>query len=388
MWQALVTSLLLMPIDPGLPPAKPVADDPIPAQFQQRLGELERCEERLPPGCGYPAVKALLSDLWSLAGRWAVGQLGGRPDASAAELTEAMLRLAPGRSPLEVSAVRLASGSAAAYVLAVTAASNGTLLAVARQPDGAFRVVWNLHELAAAHAAAADEIARWGDPGMGFGVGPLAGSVYALPAAPSGHARFYVDAVSRPPAGGTFPAQISIWEWDGHEPKSLFIKSYLVSLETPGGSALKGDRLEIHTKEDFKRFYSCGDCPDPQAVWTLRITPGGVEDLGRRLLTPPELSAADELVDRMARQQDVSSLAALGVIRRLWGSLQNYGIDESGRYMLDSWSVEPLGLGTVLHLRAIDFPPLDVTFEKRAGHLFATGLEIPGDSDSGTQEPP
>jgi hypothetical protein len=194
--------------------------------------------------------------------------------------------------------------------------------------------------------------------------------------------------MSQPGAGGTFPAQISIWEWDGHELKCLFIKSYLVSLETTGGSALKGDRLELHTKEDFKRFYSCGDCPDPQAVWTLRITPDGVEDLGRRYLTPPELGAADELVDRMARHRDVSDLAPLMVIRRLSQALEEYGIDESGRYMLDSYNVEPQGSRTVLHLRAIDFPPLDLTFENRAGHLFATGLEIPGDSDSETQEPP
>jgi hypothetical protein len=162
MWQALVTSLLLMPMGPGLQPAGPVADDPIPAQFQQRLSELERCENSLPPGCGNPAIEALLGDLWSLAGRWSAGQLAGHPEASAEELAGAMRRLAPEPS-FGISAVRLASGSAAAYVLAITASSYGTLLAVARQPDSSFKVVWNLHELAAKHAAAADEIARWGE---------------------------------------------------------------------------------------------------------------------------------------------------------------------------------------------------------------------------------
>ena len=374
MWQALVTSLLLMPVGPRLQPVVPAADDPIPAQVQQRLGELERCENSLPPGCGNPAIEKLLGDLWSLAGHWSAGQLAGRPEASAEELAGAMRRLA--------------SGSAAAYVLAITASSYGTLLAVARQPDSSFKVVWNLHELAAKHAAAADEIARWGELTRGFGNGPLAGSVHALPPARNGHTRFYVDAMSRPGAGGTFPAQISVWEWDGHEPKSVFIKSYLVALETTGGTALKADRLELHTKESFKRFFSSDPSPDPEAVWTLRIAPDGVEDLGRRYLTPPELAAADELVDRMAKHRDVSDLAPLGVIRRLGQALEEYGINESGIYMLDSYNVEHQGASSVLHLRAIDFPPLDLTFENRAGHLFATGLEIPGDSDSETQEPP
>src|SRR5262245_55385786 len=155
MWQALVTSLLLMSIDPALPPAKPVADDPIPAQFQQRLAELERCENSLPPGCGNPAIEKLLGDLWSLSGRWAASQLAAHPEASAEDLAGAMRKLAPGPS-LEVSAVRVAPDSAAAYVLAMTASSYGTLLVVARQPDGSFKVVWNLHELAAKHATAAD----------------------------------------------------------------------------------------------------------------------------------------------------------------------------------------------------------------------------------------
>ena len=387
MWRAFAAFMLLMSVGPPLQPAAPVADDPIPAQFQQRLSELERCENSLPPGCGNPAIEALLSDLWSLAGRWSAGQLAGHPDESAEELAGAMRRLAPEPS-LRISAVRLASGSAAAYALAMTPASYGTLLVVARQPDGSFKVVWNLHELAAKHAAAADEIARWGELTRGFGNGPLAGSVHALPPARNGHARFYVGAMSRPGAGGTFPAQISVWEWDGREPKVLFIKSYLVALETTGGTALKADRLELHTKESFERFFSSDPSPDPEAVWTLRITPDGVEDLGRRYLTPPELAAADELVDRMAKHRDVSDLAPLGVIRRLGQALEEYGINESGIYMLDSYNVEHQGGRTVLHLRAIDFPPLDLTFENRAGHLFATGLEIPGDSDSETQEPP
>jgi len=387
MWQALLISLLLMPAGPRLQPAAPAADDPVRAQFQQRLGELERCENSLPPGCGNPAIEKLLGDLWSLSGRWAAGQLAAHPDASAEDLAGVMRKLAPGPS-LKVSAVRLASGSAAAYVVAVTAVRYGNLLAVARQPDRSFQVVWTLQKLAAKHAAAADEIARWAERAKGYGVGPLAGSVHALPPASNGHARFYLDAMSQPSAGGTFPAQISIWEWDGHEPQCLFIKSYLVALDTTGRTALKADRLELHTKESFKRFYSCDPCPEPEAVWTLRITPGSVEDLGRRFLTPPELGVADELVDRMAKHRDVSDLAPLVVIRRLSQALEEYGVDESGRYMLDSYNVEHQGASSVLDLRVIDFPPLDLTFENRAGLLFATGLEIPGDSDSETQEPP
>jgi hypothetical protein len=387
MWHALVASLLLMQVGPPVQPAAPAAGERIPARFQHRLAELERCAESLPPGCGDSAVEALLGNLWSLAGHWAAGQLGGHPDASAEDLAGAIRKLAPDSS-LEVSVVRLASGPAAAYVFAMTLAGHGSVLAVARQPDGSFKAVWNLHEVALKHATAGDEISHWGVPGVRSSAAPLAGSAYALPAAPGGHARFYVDAVSRPPAGGTFPGQISVWEWDGREPKCLFVKSYTLSLGTTRGAKLEADRLELHTKEDFKRFYSCGDCPDPEAVWTLRIKADGVEDLGRQLLTPPELGTADELVDRMTRQQDISDLAVLGVIRRLFEALQEYGIDESGRYMLDSWSVEQQGESTVLHLRAVDFPPLDLTFEQRAGHPFATSLDIPGDSDSETEEPP
>ncbi|HEV8578894.1 MAG TPA: hypothetical protein VGX68_07390 [Thermoanaerobaculia bacterium] len=380
MWKALAASVLLMLVAPPAYPAEPDPGEPIPSRFQELLYVLKMCGGINPPEyeeCGDAGIEAMLSDLWPLAGRWAVHQLVKHPQASTEELTGAMQALDRG---LEVSSLRLASGPAAAYVVALTAARYGTLLAVARQPDGSFQVVWNLHEFAVTHSAVPVEIAYWGYDGSGFGVAPLGGTVHALPPSRSGHVRFYLDAVSHPEAGGTFAAQISVWEWDGHEPRSVFIKSYARSLGTIGDTSLKGDRLELHTKEELKRFFTCGMCPDPEAVWTLRITPDGVEDMGRRYLTPPELQATDELVDRIVRHQDVSKLAAPGVERQFWKVLKDYGIEtvaEDDRFDLGTWEVGQRGGRSVLHLRPIDFPPLDFTFEQREGRgYYATGLEV------------
>jgi hypothetical protein len=129
-----------------------------------------------------------------------------------------------------------------------------------------------------------------------------------------GHPRFLVDAYQSA-EGGTTLAQLSIWEWDGPEAKPLLIELYHYAADF-GGLRFDGKQLRIATKEDLATLFSCGMCPEPRALWTVRVTPTGVQDLGRRFLKP-EFQWADELLTRIENGEDTTNLAETKVVEAL-----------------------------------------------------------------------
>jgi hypothetical protein len=135
----------------------------------------------------------------------------------------------------------------------------------------------------------------------------------------NGYARFLVDAYQAAD-GGTTLAQLSIWEWDGAEAKPLLVKVYQYAADYRG-FRFDGRTLRISTKEDTRTFFSCGMCAEPRGVWTVRITPDGIQDLGHRFLEP-ELQWADELISKIEQREDTTLVANAQVVAALKDCMQ------------------------------------------------------------------
>jgi hypothetical protein len=184
----------------------------------------------------------------------------------------------------------------------------GTFMVVARNQAGRFQAIWNIKDLAEKHYAKRDEIGRWVHlVSRAYYNGPLVvNKILPISPATNGHARFLVNAYQSAD-GGTILAQLSIWEWDGAEAKPLLVESYQFAADY-GDFRLDGRTVRITTKEDLGTLYSCGMCAVPRGVWTVRITPNGVQDLGHRFLTP-EIQWADELLTKIEKGEDTTNLA-------------------------------------------------------------------------------
>jgi hypothetical protein len=267
----------------------------------------------------------LLNRVWPLVGEWAATYLNSHPAVSPEELAKAIEALDPRRDcketdhgcfeeyHLEATAVQLLAGERAAYPVAVIYPRSGTFFVVARTGATGFRVPWNIKDLATEHYPSGDEIGRWAYLDFPWNNGPLAGSVHALPPSRSGQPRFYVDAWAMAFGGATTPKQLSIWEWNGAAAVPLLIKVYLVYVETARIEAV-GDLLRVHTKGEYENFYSCGMCPEPEVIWTVRVTPDGVQDLGREHVFP-ELQLVDELWNRLGNGRSTADIASPQVVR-------------------------------------------------------------------------
>jgi hypothetical protein len=360
----------------AVPPPSP---GPFEAEMARALREVERDEWNELPHPIEPAGALLMARLWDLGARWTASYLDGSPEASAEELCAAFHGIPELHPTLGMSAVRLAAGAEAAFAVTLSGNRTGTVFVVARGPSDRFEPVWSIKELAARHYEQRDQLGYWAYMGGAWGDGPLSGEVHPLPAGGSGRPRFYLAAHANPEAGGTYPEQLSVWEWDGLVPRCLFIDSYAVSIGGAFPLALEGDRIRIHAKGELKTTFSCGMCPDPVVIRTLRLGPDGVEDLGS-VFQVPELEAADELVDRLMHGRDSSDLATPEAARALAGALGlepgQAGPEQDRGYslgMLSDWRVEPAGAGTVLKLSTDELGCTELRFERRQGRLFVTG---------------
>ena len=188
-----------------------------------------------------------------------------------------------------------------------------------------------------------------------------------------GHARFYVDGHTGTMGGGTFRKQISIWEWDGRIATPQFIRSYFISFDT-GRNEFADGMLRIPIKGDYKSFFSCGGCPEPEIVWTLQVTPDGVRDLGKKHVVP-ELQQADELFDRLLHGRSTRDLASPRVAAKL-RKLVDYGPDPGLHQlgMLMEWHVTADGLELLVD--DVDCGPLRFRIEKRARGLYFSDVQL------------
>lgn len=266
---------------------------------------------------GAPGLSVALDHAWSAVADWTAGYLDEHPDATAEQLAKAVEALDPPRActdnclSLRASAVRL---NETTFAVAANYPRSGTFFVIVRD-DGHFRPKWNIKDIARQRYASRDEIGYWAWTGGGWGDGPPTGSIGPLPPSASGRARFYVDAVAAAKAGGTFRKQFSVWEWDGAVARPLFIESYQASFDTEPVTVSAGT-VRIPMKGSYKSFSTCGACPEPRMLRTLRVAGDGVHDLGT-VDNQPELRCADDLWDRLIHGQDGGNLAAPEVVAGL-----------------------------------------------------------------------
>jgi hypothetical protein len=369
MTSALLAASLLALISTGDPHAS--RDELLRAQFRDvsaQLGEYNG-------GPVDDAYRALSIQLFGVVHEWAVHVLESQPDVTDVDLAHEIQRIAAGDALPSVTALRLSPGPDAAWVMSYSPPWLGTFFVVTRE-DGRARVAWDVKD-AARDETGSVEIRRWGDLEPGYHDGPLEGTVHPLPAAANGNPRFYVDAITLPFMGQSRPGQISVWEWNGREATPVFMKTYDTSW-TIYKVTEDGDRLRIAVQQPAQTFFTCGSCGtsgEPTGSWTLRITPEGVDDEGRRW-DHPELALLDELVVRVRDGKGASDLAATSVVRTLRSWLRAQS--DPGEFpllMVSGYEVVPQGAGSVLDL-ASDAVELKLTLVRRHGRLYATALRI------------
>jgi hypothetical protein len=321
------------------PPVASPGEDQVKAEFHQIMRQLPNPYGD--PIC-FAGAGSLLKRAWELAGEWVTSYLDEHPAASVDALLARIATLSfqpewwwPAHSEhhesLTMSAVQLRGGQRAAYVVAVNVESAGTFFVVARRADGHYRVVWSVNDFAEQHPQP-HELSAWAYHFPDNDRFPVVGAVHTLPDR-GGTPRFYVSGETNCTAGAVERWQISIWEWQGEQVVLLFIGDYSAHMDSAGVS-LQGDLLRLHTKEFLKVINPlCGGCVEPSGVWTLRLTPTGVEDLGH-VTEDPLWQLIDELLDRTQRGENVSALAAHQVAADLRASFASGGEFEG---LVEDW---------------------------------------------------
>lgn len=272
----------------------------------------------------------LLDREWSLTGAWVARYLDTHPASNPEQLGAAIHELYSG---LECHAVELDRDT---YVVATREGELGTFFVIS-QAGGMFKVAWHVKDAAMAHPQHAHAVERWS--ARGARGGGLFGTVGVLPRNEKGNPRFYIDATHAQAMGATVGAQLSIWEWNGESASPILIRDYAYMIDTPGsGASFERDLLRIRTKGEFKTFFSCGGCSEPQVEWRLRITAAKVIDLGRYPLVP-ELSAVDEVYYRIQRRMAMNDVATPAVETVLKSIIRDIRTDPAVR---DDYA--PLGM--------------------------------------------
>jgi hypothetical protein len=244
------------------------------------------------------------------------------------------------------------------FLVAVTYFETGTFFVVGRDPKGTALMKWSID----AYSASLGKDSFLHCWNVEADCGPLFASLAPLPPTGHGHPRFYVDA-NYAGNGMTVGAQTTFWSWTGRAAHLLAVIQYAQMIDDERRIHFDGRDLSIPIKEQPRAFISSGSSPDPQGIWTLRITPRGVQDLGHRW-SKPELEWFDRLSDAVQKGRDTAALAAPEVARSLKplrGDL---------REMLMSWSLKR-GRTTLLSVTLEDLK-LSFTLVKRGDHLYAT----------------
>jgi hypothetical protein len=319
-------------------------DSPRPPALTQLIAEHQRVLDQLnvkdakgdPMELDDSRIPALVKKGWGLAGEWAAVYLESHPNPSTRELDGIFEGFAPKPHGVKSqygdfleyhdysftgSAFRIGAGIYVVQASYSVEFPTGTFMVVARNHDGHFQALWNIKELAEKHYAQRDEIGRWLYlVRRAYYNGPLAVSrIVPLRPLANGHTRFLVDAYQAAD-GGTALGQLSIWEWDGAQAMPLLVELFH-HLWNSDGARFDGRTLRVSTKEELNTFSSCGGCPDPRGVWSIRITPDGVQDLGHRFLEP-ELQWADDLFSKVDKGMDTTELAEPVVVAALKARMQ------------------------------------------------------------------
>jgi hypothetical protein len=323
-----------------------------------QLKPLVRYENQFSPG---GTTSRLLNRRWELFGEWAAAYTSDHPDVAPEVLRAALLELDP---DTHIEVVKLADRT---YVVSDHRGAVGNVFLL-RTGENLSRVVWNIKSAqqttsemgrvldAWSSTAALDDCRERIPTKMWASCGPVFGAIRLLPSSPKGHPRFYVDATYSS-EGGSVAAQLSIWEWNGSSLQPLFVKTYGYMIDQGVFTRVDGNLIKVRVKDDWRTFSSCGMCEGRQRDWTLRITPSGVEDLGK-LSVVPELDAIDDLFYRAARGMPVPSLvspSAFNAARKVVKTNQGFG-------MISDWYVHRNSNSTIVCFSADEIEAQLFTF--------------------------
>jgi hypothetical protein len=335
--------------------ASPEFDEIRKSYYESRTELLAASEARFKEPEKDSKFRESLNRIWSIIGKWTAAYLNSGPTGVApAELARHIESLDPAGDcaktdykcweeyHLSATAISLKQGPDSAHAVSVSYPRMGTFFIVARDASG-YQVRWSVKDVAEKHYPSKDELGYWAYADFAYGDGPLVGRVNFLPPSFTGNPRFYVNAFAASKIGGTSPRQISIWEWNGKEALPLLIKTYSASFDT-GSVRLQNDLLLIPTKDNYKTFFSCGGCPEAKVLWTIRVSPAGIEDLGKKHVVP-ELQAVDELWYRLINNLSATGIASKKVIARTKQLIQTMKAeateptDYTSLSMLGSWKI-------------------------------------------------
>ncbi len=344
-----------------------------------------------------PRTPALLENGWLLAGQWAALYLNTHGSMTADQLKEIFEGFAPAPNGVKSkfgdfleyhsyafagTAIRIAPSVYVIQSCYWKDFATGDFLVVARGKDGSLQPLWNIKDVAKQHYPERDEIGRWVHlTRRAYYNGPL-DVKRIIPVAPakSGHPRFIVDAVQEAD-GGTALGQLSVWEWTGTEALPLLIKTYEYAWDT-GSFHFNGNTVRIKTKEEPLSYFSCGECSDPKGIWTLRITPEGVEDLGHRFVDP-EMQWADDLLSTVGNGKDASGIAGPQVIQEIKSAITEIAkesaepgkAEESNPYVWGMFAGFHR-IGKDIFAIAFDEARMRFTYALRSGKPYFTHIRI------------
>ncbi len=277
-----------------------------------------------------PAAIAALKAMWAASADAVIEQLASNPKTSATDIDRTVCQLEPEayrcniQGPVAPEDVVTSSDviqlGAESFAVSQFNGEVGTVFIVGPR-EGKPALLWSISSTLPQSLDRQGIIGAWRveraggacrDKGTKFKpgqCGPLYASLGVLPADAEGRPRFYINGGYAQMMGATIGEQATVWRWNGVAAELLWEDWYDFMIDQAHGSKFKDGILTFEAKEDFRTFFGCGSCEARQMQRRLRVTPGGIEDLGKVSLRP-ELDLIDELFWRLARGQSTADIAS------------------------------------------------------------------------------
>jgi hypothetical protein len=259
-----------------------------------------------------PQAAMLLDQKWSLESAWVIEYLNTHPSAAVQQIESAIRIL-----DIQGSVTALDNNL---YGVSIQEGETGNVFLAAS--DGKrFRVIWNAKDAALKSRGKDNFLRPWSAQAARkdcrknakeedwLSCGPLYGRFDRLPNGKMGKRRFYLNGTYAEYAGMNAAAQLSIWTWDGSEFRPQFDGTYTYYIDQPVGTRVDGEVLKIRVRAQYRTFHTCCDDEGRPMDWNLRLTPTGVEDLGKTPVVS-ELETIDELFYRIASLAPADEIAS------------------------------------------------------------------------------
>jgi hypothetical protein len=335
-----------------------------------------------------PAGIAALQSMWSASAESVVQLISRNPDATSKDVEAALCDLpsSAGDCGEKEGAQRSAVALEPHLFLASQFSGEAGTVFVVGMHAGKAAQLWSIDSAAPEKADPQGLLGAWRadragghcrekDSGHPPGTcGPLYADVGLLTPDAGGRPRFYIDAGYAQIMGATVGHQTSVWRWDGETAHLQWIDWHDFMIDQKIGTEFKNGVISIGEKDDFRSFYGCGGCEARQMVRRIRVTPTGVEDLGK-VSTTPELDLIDELFWRLANDRPTEDIAAPEVSRLLRPQIAT--AKEDSKKIDPKWFSTGM-LGDVFIKRDGEFEQVCFTVDGDIGRLYFSLKHAPG----------